>query len=115
MEPRTTIDYKGQTYPFYKTNRGKFDFENAGFTNQEILQNKSSALLALVYYTLVDCARRAGTPISDSFEQFIDDSDPDVTDVFVRLLAEKERMENEDEQEKGEAEKNQQAPSGAGQ
>lgn len=95
MEPRTTIVYKKNTYPFYKTNRGKFDFENAGFTNQEVIQNKSSALLALVYYTLVDCARRAGTPISDSFEQFIDNSDPDVTDVFVRLLSEKERMEEE--------------------
>lgn len=116
MEPRTTIVYKGQTYPFYKTNRGKFDFENAGFTNQEILQNKTSALLALVYYTLVDCARRAGTPIKDSFEQFIDDSSPDITEVFVRLLAEKERMEEGDGNPvEGEAEKNQQAPSDAGQ
>lgn len=92
-EPRTTITYKGRTYPFYKTNRGRVDFENAGFTTAEVAANKMSALLALVYYNLVDCAKRAGMPISDSFEQFIDESEPDITDVFFRLLEEKDKID----------------------
>lgn len=85
MEPRTTITYKNQTYPFYKTNRGNVDFENAGFTMIDAIEGKQQASLALIYYHLRDCAKRAGTPIDDSFEQFIDNSDPDVIDVFERL------------------------------
>ena len=85
MEPRTTLQYKGQTYPFYKTNRGRVNFENAGFTTQDVLEGKTTATLALIYYNLVDCAKRASTPISDSFEEFIDNSEPDVEDVFLRL------------------------------
>lgn len=85
MEPRTTIDYKGTTYPFYKTNRGRVNFENAGFTTQEVLEGKPTATLALIYYNLVDCAKRAGKAITDSFEEFIDNSEPDVEDVFLRL------------------------------
>jgi len=92
MEPRTTITYKGQTYPFYKTNRGRVDFENAGFTTQDVLEAKPTATLAMIYYHLIDCAKRAGTPISDSFEQFIDNSDPDIEDVFLRL-AEQRKLE----------------------
>lgn len=85
MEPQTTIVYKGQTYPFYKTNRGRVDFENAGFTKQDVIEGKTTATLAMIYYHLVDCAKRAYTPIQDSFEQFIDNSDPDVENVFLRL------------------------------
>jgi len=84
-EPRTTIDYNGKTYPFYKTNRGQVDFENAGFTSKEIKEGKTVALLALAFYTLRDCAKRNETPIKDSFEEFIDNSDPQIVTVFVRL------------------------------
>lgn len=85
MEPRTTLEYKGVTYPFYKTNRGNVDFENAGFTMQDVIEGKAQATLALVYYHVRDCAKRAGTVITDSLEQFIDDSSPDIIDVFERL------------------------------
>jgi hypothetical protein len=107
MEPRTTIDYKGHTYPFYKTNRGRVDFENAGFTTEDVIQGKTTATLAMIYYHLVDCAKRNNTPIQDSFEQFIDNSDPDIEDVFLRL-AEK-RQEAEGSSEKAEESKNLQA------
>jgi hypothetical protein len=95
-EPQTTIVYKGSTYPFYKTNRGQFDFENAGFTTEDILKGKTGAMLALIFFNLRDCAKRAGTPIQDSFEQFIDDSEPDVINVFMRLKEERERLTIED-------------------
>jgi hypothetical protein len=94
MEPRTTITYKGSTYPFYKTNRGRVDFENAGFTNAQIIEGKTLPTLALVYYIMCDCAKRAGTPVSDSFEQFIDDTDPDITDVFIRLADARQKTED---------------------
>lgn len=103
MEPRTTLQYKGKTYPFYKTNRGRVNFENAGFTTQDVLEGKTTATLALIYYNLVDCAKRANTPISDSFEEFIDNSEPDVEDVFLRLA---EQRKPEDESQEPE-EKNQ--------
>lgn len=94
MEPRSTVVYKGMPYPFYKTNRGRVDFENAGFTNQDVIEGKTTATLAVVYYHLRDCAKRSGTPIDDSFEQFIDNSEPDVTAVFLRLA--QVRQENEE-------------------
>lgn len=98
MSQRTTIDYRGNAYPFYRTNRGQFDFENAGFTNQDILAGKTSALLAAVFYNLRDCARRAGMPINDSFEEFIDNTEPDVIQVFVRLAKAQENTQEEGEQ-----------------
>jgi len=107
MEPRTTITYKGQTYPFYKTNRGRVDFENAGFTTQDVMEGKTTATLAMIYYHLVDCAKRANTPIQDSFEQFIDNSDADIEDVFLRLV---EARETEDGSQETEETKNQKAP-----
>ena len=112
MEPRTTLQYKGETYPFYKTNRGRVNFENAGFTTQDVLEGKTTATLALIYYNLVDCAKRANTPITDSFEEFIDNSDPDVEDVFLRLS--EIRLADESNQNTDES-KNQQAPDQSGQ
>lgn len=91
-EPRTTVIYKGVTYPFYKTNRGNVDFENAGFKMSEVVEGKTHALLAMVYYHLRDCAKRAQMVIEDSFEQFIDASDPDITDVFARLFEERQKL-----------------------
>ena len=110
MEPRTTITYKGQSYPFYKTNRGRVNFENAGFTTQDVLEGKTTATLALIYYNLVDCAKRVNTPISDSFEEFIDNSDPDVENVFLRLAEVREAENGDGKTEEGKQEKNQQAP-----
>lgn len=85
VEKRTTLVYNERTYPFYKTNRGQVDFENAGFTVAQVAQGNHTAMLALAYFHLRDCARRAGTPIADSFEQFIDNSEPEVLEVFARL------------------------------
>ena len=104
MEPRTTITYKDQVYPFYKTNRGRVNFENAGFTTQDVLEGKSTATLALIYYNLIDCAKRANTPIQDSFEEFIDNSDPNIDEVFQRLAEVRNQETGEGNQEK---EKNQ--------
>lgn len=103
MEPRTTLEYKGVTYPFYKTNRGNVDFENAGFTMQNVIEGKTQDTLALVYYHLRDCARRSGTELKDSFEEFIDASDPDVIDVFERLA--EQRKLGKQEAQPGEPEK----------
>lgn len=91
-EPRTTIEYKGVTYPFYVTNRGKFDFENAGFSTDDIAKGNFGSQLALVYFNLRDCAKRAGQTLSDSFEEFIDNSDSDIVNVFIRLKEERERL-----------------------
>ena len=101
-EPRTTLVYRDKTYPFYKTNRGQFDFENAGFTTADILEGKTAATLGLVYYNLIDCAKRAGTPIKDSFEQFIDESEPDITEVFIRLQEEREKLPANEAEKPGE-------------
>jgi len=112
MEPRTTLQYKGQTYPFYKTNRGRVNFENAGFTTQDALEGKTTAMLAFIYYNLVDCAKRVNAPIADSFEEFIDNSESDIDDVFLRLY--EIRLSEEYNQNQDEA-KNLQAPDQAGQ
>jgi len=95
---RTTIVYKGKTYPFYRTNRGQFDFENAGFTNQDILAGKTTALLAAIFFNLRDCASRAGQPFKDSFEEFIDNTEPDVIQVFARLAEAQKKTQEEGEQ-----------------
>ena len=91
MEPRTILEYKGNKYPFYKTNRGNVDFNDAGFKLIDALQGDARAELALVYYHLRDCAKRANISFGDSFEEFIDNSDPNVTDVFQRLKEEREK------------------------
>lgn len=94
-EPQTTIVYKGVTYPFYKTNRGQFDFENAGFTNEDAAKGKIGALLALAFFIMRDCAKRAGIPFTESFEQFIDDSEPEIISVFARLAEARKINEKE--------------------
>lgn len=99
-EPQTTLVYKGITYPFYKTNRGQFDFENAGFITEDISKGKMSTMLALIFFNLRDCAKRSGMELSDSFEQFIDFSDTDITDVFIRLSEIREKDKKAVEQAK---------------
>jgi hypothetical protein len=98
-EPQTTIEYRGRIYPFYKTNRGNVDFENAGFTNSEIAAGKTCALLALVYYHLRESAKRAGMAIKDSFEEFIDNTEPEIITVFTRLNDERIKLEEADKKQ----------------
>jgi hypothetical protein len=101
MEPRTTIDYKGVKYPFYITNRGKFEFENAGFSNADIAKGSFSAQLALIYYNLKECAKRAAMAFTDSFEQFIDETDGTVINVFLRLKEARDAQAKEGEKTEG--------------
>lgn len=102
---KTTLEYKGVKYPFYKTNRGDWDWENAGFSQNDLMLGKSSAGIALVYFTVRDCAKRAGMPFTDSLEDFVDNTETDILTVFERIEAEnkriaKERLKNESELEK---------------
>ena len=77
--------YRGKTYPFYRTNRGNWDFEAAGFTTEGITRGSVRDMLALIYFTVRDCARRAGLAFTDTLDEFVDNTPPDVTDVFIRL------------------------------
>ena len=97
--PTTTVNLKGKDFPFYRTNRGQFDFENAGYTTNDIANGKVSAMLAYVYYSARACARRANInwPYTD-LGKFVDDTDESVLDVFLRLAdAEKEDKKLPDE------------------
>jgi hypothetical protein len=93
MEAKTTLTYRGIEYPFYRTNRGQWDFEAAGFTNQDILKNKQSAMLALTFFMVRACAVRAGMPFVDTLDDFVDNTDPDVINVFDRLQQENKKRE----------------------
>lgn len=97
-EARVTLNYKGVDYPFYKTNRGNWDWENAGFTRNDLVSGKSSAALALAFFTLRACAQRAGKSFNDSLDEFIDNTDPDVVSVFERLEKEQKRINTEAKQ-----------------
>lgn len=96
-EPRTTLEYRGETYPFYRTNRGAFNFENSGYTIDDISKGKQSAMLSQIYHQLKDCAKRANLDFKDSFSQFIDNSETDVFRVFSRLKAESDKLKEESE------------------
>lgn len=82
---RTSFNYKGVDYPFYKTNRGNWDFEAAGFSGKAIAESKNRDIIALAYFHLRDCAKRANMPFDDSLDQFIDNSDDEVYAAFSRL------------------------------
>ncbi len=92
MEAKTTVRYRGKEYPFYRTNRGTWDFEAAGFTNDDLVKGSGRAALALVFFQLRDCAKRAGQVFGDSLDEFVDNAATDITEVFVRLKGEKEKM-----------------------
>jgi hypothetical protein len=85
VSAKTTLKYKGVDYPFYRTNRAQVNFEDSGYTTADAIQGKQKAVLSLIYFTLTDCARRAKIKFTDDFDEFIDNSDPDVIDVFERL------------------------------
>jgi len=87
MAVKTTIEIQGKTYPFYRTVRGQYDFENAGFSTKQLGEGSIAAMMGYVYFTARDCAKRAGTPLSLSFDEFIDTVEMDVLEVFSRLKA----------------------------
>lgn len=97
QEAKTTIEFMGETYPFYRTNRGMFSFENSGYSMEDITKGKQSAMLAQIYYQLKDCAKRAKLEFKYSFAQFIDNTEPDVFKVFSRLQKESKRINEEAE------------------
>jgi len=99
-QPKTTLKYKGEEYPYYRTNRGSFEFENLGYTVKDIAEGKQSAMMANIYCQLKDCAKRAGTPISDTLGQFIDSSDTEIFSVYTRLQKESEKIKAEEAGEK---------------
>lgn len=82
---QTTVEFKGKQYPFYRTNRGMFDYGNAGYTTGLMEQGRVDALLAFIYYQLRDCARRAGLDFEYSFDEFIDESPEGVLGVYGAL------------------------------
>lgn len=97
QDPRTTIEYNGETYPFYRTNRGMFSFENSGYSMDDIAKGKQSAMLAQIYHQLKDCAKRSGQDFKASFAQFIDNTDTNVFEVFSRLKKEADKLKSEEE------------------
>lgn len=83
---QTTITLKGKKLPFYRTNRGQFDFEAAGYNTQDMADGKMSAMLAFVYFHSRDCAKRANLPFPFAdLDDFVDNTEPDVIAVFTRL------------------------------
>lgn len=103
-EPRTTLVYKGVEYPFYVTNRGRFDFANAGFKTAGIIAGDFDAQMASIYFNLKDCAKRAGMPFTDTLDQFVDNSDTDIMNVFLRLQDARKREAEAKAEAKAEAE-----------
>lgn len=86
MEKRTTIELAGKEFPFYRTNRGLYDFENAGFSTADMAQGKVGAMLAFIFFQSRDCAKRANLPYPfKTLDEFIDGTDTGVIDVFARL------------------------------
>lgn len=86
MEKRTTIELAGKEFPFYRTNRGSYDFENAGYSTTDMAQGKVSAMLAFIFFQSRDCAKRAVEPFPfKTLDEFIDGTNTEVIDVFKRL------------------------------
>lgn len=92
----TTVKINGRRYPFYRTNRGQFDFENAGYSIKDLADGKVSAMLAYIYYSLKACAKRAGLPLDyKNLDDFVDKTDESILEVFTSLAAEDNENENE--------------------
>lgn len=86
MEKRTTIELAGNEFPFYRTNRGLYDFENAGYSTADMAEGKVSAMLAFIFFQSRDCAKRAKMAFPyESLDAFIDGTDTQVIEVFKRL------------------------------
>jgi hypothetical protein len=85
-KPRTEVNYKGLVIPFYKTNRANWDFENAGFTVSELANGSQRAMLAMTFFTMRECAKRANIIFQDGLDEFIDSSDDiDIPAIYQRL------------------------------
>ncbi|MBS4057756.1 MAG: hypothetical protein KGZ82_10610 [Bacteroidales bacterium] len=69
------VKFDGSAWPFYRTNRGAYDLQMAGYTFEQLQNGDIGALFASVYYQLRDCAKRADISFRYSFDQFIDLSD----------------------------------------
>lgn len=98
-QAKTTVEYKGETYSYYQTNRGMFDFENSKYSANDIKKGARGAMLAQLYYQLRDCAKRAGKEFKDTFDEFIDNSEPEIIQVFERLLDAAIAMNDEEKNE----------------
>lgn len=98
-EPKTTVKYRGIEYPFYKTNTGNWDFENAGFTVQDLASGSQRAMMAMTYFSLRECAKRAGHKFEDSLEDFVRNSDDiDMPAIYMRLNEEREKLNGSGEE-----------------
>ena len=94
-QAKTTLNYKGKNYPFYRTNRGQWDFEGAGFSTDGLVNGNQRDLIALAFFTVRACAQKAGLPWTDSLEDFVDNTDPDVINVFNELKKEQDNITKE--------------------
>lgn len=102
MEKRTTIELAGKEFPFYRTNRGLYDFENAGYSTTDMAEGKVSAMLAFIFFQSRDCAKRAKLVFPfDSLDAFIDGTDTQVINVFKRLNESNMEGESKEDAEPG--------------
>ena len=93
---KTELKFGDITYPFYRTMRGQWDFEQAGFTLADIASAKVSAQLAYIYFQLRDCAKRAKLEFKFSLDDFVDDADESLLTVFTRLHKEEKRIKEQE-------------------
>jgi hypothetical protein len=100
-EARTNITLKGKEFPFYKTNRGQFDFCQSGFSTQQIAEGNEAAMYAHIYFWARACAKRENKnwPYT-SLDAFVDDTDDSILEVYTRLA---EAKNSEQPAEQGEA------------
>ena len=91
-EAKTTFNYKGREYPFYDTIRAKWDFEAAGYSNKGLMSGNTRDMVALSFFTVRECARRAGLEWRDSLDEFVDNITSDAFEAFGRLAEEKEKI-----------------------
>jgi len=92
---KTEITFNGVTYPFYRTMRGRYDYEMAGFTTADMLV-KVSAQLAYIYFQVRDCAKHAKNEIKVSLNEFIDAADEELLEVYARLLEKENEIANKE-------------------
>lgn len=94
-EAKTTLIYKERTYPFYETIRAKWDFEAAGYSNDGLIAGRTREMVAMIFFTVRECARRSGLGWTDSIEEFVDNIDSSVFEVFGRLAEAREKAREE--------------------
>ncbi len=93
---KTSLTFNGVNYPFYRTIRGQWDFEAAGFENKDLGAGKVAPLFAYIFFQVRDCAKRAGLEFKLTLDQFVDQATGDELEVYGRLVeAEKELKERE--------------------